>query len=82
MTILNPITTEKAINLIEKDNTIVFAVSRNEVKSTIKQKVEEMYQIKVHSVRTMLSPKGVKKAFVKLTKEFKADDLASKLKII
>ncbi len=80
--ILNPITTEKAINLIEKDNTLVFAVTRDEVKSTIKQKIEKMYEVKVLSVRTMLSPKGVKKAFVKLTKEYKADDLASKLKII
>jgi large subunit ribosomal protein L23 len=82
MVIEYPLLSEKAVGAIEKENKIVFIVTKNATKQQIKKAVEELYEVKVASVNTMMSMKGVKKAYVKLTPEFKAIDLATKLKII
>jgi large subunit ribosomal protein L23 len=80
--VLYPITNEKALNLIETQNTLTFVVQKDATKDQIKKEIESLYSVKVESVNTAISPIGIKKAFVKLKKGFKADDIASKLKII
>jgi len=80
--ILYPITNEKAIGLIEFQNTITFAVNPKSNKQEIKKDVETLFEVKVASVNTLISPSGIKKAYVKLAKGFKADDIAAKLKIV
>jgi len=81
MAILYPVTTEKAIALIERRNTLTFIVEGRATKNELKAEVEREYAVKVHSVNTLNDMKGRKKAFVRLTKEFKADDVAAKLGI-
>jgi large subunit ribosomal protein L23 len=73
---------EKAVGLIEKENKIVFIVSPRASKKEIKSSVEKMYSVKVDSVNTVNDTHGRKKAFVKLSKDSKASDLATKLSII
>ncbi|MEM4555019.1 MAG: 50S ribosomal protein L23 [Candidatus Anstonellaceae archaeon] len=80
--ILYPITNEKAVSLIEFQNTLTFVVEKNATKQQIKKDVEEMFEVKVASVRTLITPLGKKRAYVKLTKDYKADDIAAKLKIV
>lgn len=80
--ILYPITNEKAIGLIEFQNTLTFAVEAKATKPQIKKDVEELFEVKVASVRTLISPTGIKKAYVKLKEGYKADDVAAKLKIV
>ncbi|MCX8198135.1 MAG: 50S ribosomal protein L23 [Candidatus Micrarchaeota archaeon] len=80
--ILYPVTNEKAIGLIETQNTLTFVVNPKATKPEIKKDVEALFEVKVESVNTMISPTGVKKAYVKLKKGFKADDVAAKLKIV
>lgn len=81
MTILYPLTTEKAVGMIEKENKIIFMVEKAATKKEIKEAVEDMFGVKVESVNTLIMLDGKKKAFVKLKKGFSADDVAAKLKI-
>ena len=82
MVIEYPLLSEKAVGAIERENKLVFIVRKDATKQQIKKAVEEMYEVKVASVNTMISMKGVKRAYVKLMPQFKAIDLATKLKII
>lgn len=80
--IINPIATEKAIKVIESENKIVFTVDRKASKSDVKKAVESLYNVKVKSVNTLLTPEGTKKAFVKLSEENSAAELSMRLKIL
>jgi len=80
--ILYPITNEKAVGLIELQNTITFVVDKSANKQIIKKDVEALFEVKVANVRTLITPTGIKRAFVKLKEGFKADDVAAKLKIV
>ena len=82
MAVQYPLITEKAVGLIEKENKLVFVVDKTATKQGIKKAVEELYSVKVASVNTMISMKGRKKAYVKLKPEYKASDIATKLKIL
>ena len=82
MTIEYPLITEKSVGLIEKENKLVFIVEKKATKHDIKKAVEELYGVKVAAVNTMISLKGKKKAYVKLKPEFKASDIATKLKVL
>ena len=80
--ILYPITNEKAVGLIELRNTLIFAVEKSATKQQVKKDVEELFEVKVAAVNTLITPTGQKRAFVKLKEGFKADDVAAKLKIV
>jgi large subunit ribosomal protein L23 len=80
--IIRPVASEKALLLIERMNTLTFIVARNANKKLIKQAVEELYNVKVVSVRTLITRSGEKKAYVRLSDEYKASDIASKLGLL
>jgi large subunit ribosomal protein L23 len=80
--ILYPLMTESASLMVEKDNKLLFAVNMNAGKPDIKQAVEQLYEVKVDKITVLITPKGTKKAFVKLKPEFKASDVAIKLGIL
>ncbi len=82
MTLKYPITTEKAIGMIELQNKIIFVVDKSSTKPQIKDAVEKTYDVKVDAVNTLVTPKGEKRAYIKLQKGYNADDIAMKLKII
>ena len=74
-------TTEKCVRLLELENKLVVVVSRDVKKAEIKKQIEEVFNVKVDSVKTYI--KGNKKtAYVKLAKENLASDLASKFGVI
>ena len=78
---LKPITSEKAVKMIEMDNTLLFEAPRQKRKPQIKAEIEEIFSVKVKSVRTHI--KGNKKyAYVKLNKANPAIDVATKLGMI
>ncbi|MEM1606946.1 MAG: 50S ribosomal protein L23 [Candidatus Bathyarchaeia archaeon] len=79
--IIYPLITEVTSRLIERENKMVFIVNRAATKSDIKRAVEELYQVKVSSVNTLITREGTKKAYVKLSEEYSATDLAVKLGI-
>ncbi|MBI5253565.1 MAG: 50S ribosomal protein L23 [Euryarchaeota archaeon] len=81
MIIIHPDVTEKSMKLVESENKLVFVVSRNSSKNEIKTAVEKLYEVKVADVNTSITPRGVKKAYVKLTPEYKAEEVATRIGI-
>ena len=79
--IKRPLITEKTFDLIEKENKLVFIVGRSTNKNQIKRAVEKIHNVKVLKVNTLITPKGEKKAFVKLHPDNSAQDLAIDLGI-
>jgi large subunit ribosomal protein L23 len=77
-----PLMTESASLMVERDNKLIFVVNLKAEKSDVKHAVEELYEVKVSKVNLLITPQGEKKAFVKLTPEFKASDVAIKLGIL
>ncbi len=73
---------EKANRLLEEENTLTLIVDRRASKHQIKKAVEEIYGVKVAEVRTLITSRGYKKAYVKLSPESNARDLASRLGLI
>lgn len=77
-----PLTTESAMKMIEDDNTIVFIVDVRANKPKIKSAIAKMYDIQAAKVNTLVRPDGQKKAYVRLTNDHDALDVASKIGII
>jgi len=82
MKIKEVLATEKATKLIDSENTIVIIVDRNTTKSEIKKEIEKALNVKVVKVNTLITPTGDKKAYVKLSPEYKASDVAQKLGLL
>jgi len=80
--IKHPLMTEKAVNLIERENKVTFIVDRKATKKDVASAVEELYGVKVERVWTLITPRGEKKAMVKLMKGYNATDLAIRLGIL
>ncbi len=79
--VLRPYVTEKTYDLLEKQNKLVFIVSLQASKKLVKQAVETLYDVDVESVNTVRTLVG-KKAYVRLSKESSASDVATKLGLI
>jgi len=79
--IIKPISTEKAIRLIEAENTILFEVDRRNKKKEIREEIEKMFKVKVKSVNIV--NRGSKKiAYITLKKANPAIDIATRLGMI
>merc|ERR1712004_405346 len=76
-----PLTTESAMKKID-NNTLVFIVNRQADKRQIARAVKEMYKISASKVNTLIRPDGQKKAFVRLSADYDALDVANKIGII
>ncbi len=77
-----PLLSEDAVTLIESENKITFIVDIRSDKHDIKRAVQELYEVRVDHVSALITPEGEKKAFVKLSPDFKAADLAVRLGIL
>merc|ERR1711990_827281 len=78
-----PLTTESAMKKIEENSTLVFIVDVRASKLQIKEAIKRMYEpIDVSKINTLVRPDGQKKAYVHLTQDFDALDVANKIGII
>mgnify|MGYP001617309960 CR=1 FL=1 len=77
--IKNPISTEKIVRLMEKENKLLFIVDKKARKNEIKEAVKKLFNVKVVSVNTLNDVNGRKKAYVKLSNENPAIDIATEL---
>ena len=82
LVIVYPMMSEDTVKLIEGENKITFIVNNKATKNDVKRAVEELYEVNVSRVFTLTTPEGKKKAYVKLSPESKASDLAVKLGIL
>merc|ERR1711918_269607 len=77
-----PLTTESAMKKIEENNTLVFIVDVRAGKVQIKEAIKKMYDIDTQKINTLILPDGQKKAYVRLTQDYDALDVANKIGII
>lgn len=77
--IKHPLSTEKAIRLMESENKLLFIVDKKATKKDIAKAIEEMFKAKVEKVNTLIGPDCKKKAYVKFSPETPAIDIATKL---
>ena len=80
--VMYPLMTEVASRMLEAENKLVFVVNLKASKADIKRAVEELYEVRVEKVNVAITPKGLKKAFVRLHPDYKAVDVAIKLGIL
>ncbi|CAI8509720.1 unnamed protein product [Hanseniaspora opuntiae] len=72
-----PITSESSLKKVEDENILVFQVSMKSNKHQIKKAVKELYNADVLKVNTLVRPNGTKKAYVRLTADHDALEIAS-----
>jgi len=77
-----PLTTESAMKKIEENNTLVFIIDKRASKVQIKEAIKKMYDIDTQKINTLIRPDGQKKAYVRLTQDYDALDVANKIGII
>jgi large subunit ribosomal protein L23 len=77
--VLYPISSEKALRLMEGENKLVFVVARKSTKAQIRNDIEKLFGVKVTNVNTYFTPGALKKAIVKLDSSTPAMDVATKL---
>lgn len=63
-------------------NTLVFLIHPRANKVQVKRAFKDIYQVKPRAVNTLVTPKGTKKAYIRLRPEDDAVSLASKLGMI
>lgn len=80
--LIYPHLTEKSMNMVELENKLVFIVDKKADKEAIKKAIEKEFEAEVEWVRTEITTRGQKKAFIKIGPDFSAADIASKLGMI
>lgn len=80
--IKNPLCTESALNQIEDHNTLTFLVHTRANKRQIAAAVKSLYEVDIVKVNTLIRPDGQKKAYVRLTSDHEAFEVASTIGII
>lgn len=75
------ISSEKAVRLLEIENTLVVETNRTDSKTKIKEEIEKMFNVKIDSINTLIRD-NKKFAYVKLNKSNPAIDIATKLGMI
>lgn len=77
--ISHPHLSEKSMTKVDEENTLVFIVDERSEKNQIQRAVEELFEVEVEKVNTQNTRKGRKKAYVKLSPEYEALDVATQL---
>jgi large subunit ribosomal protein L23 len=75
---MKPLSTEKAVMMIESINTLSFITNKEKTKDEIKKELEDLFKIKIDKIRTSIR-NNKKYVYVKLNEKFPAIDVATKL---
>jgi len=70
---------EKSMNMVEMENKLVFVVDKKARREDIKKAVETEFGVTVENVNIVITTKGMKKAFVKLSEKDLASDIATRM---
>ncbi|RLI73475.1 50S ribosomal protein L23 [Archaeoglobales archaeon] len=70
--------TEKSTAELEK-NILTAIVDIRANKKQIKNEIERLFGVEVEKVNTLVTPKGEKKAYIKLKPEYSAEEILSRL---
>jgi large subunit ribosomal protein L23 len=75
----HPLVTEKAMNEMDFDNKLQFIVHLDATKAEVRDEIESRYDVVIEKVNTQVTPKGKKKATVRLSEEDDAQEIASRI---
>ncbi|MEF8801594.1 MAG: 50S ribosomal protein L23 [Halolamina sp.] len=75
----HPLVTEKAMDQMDFDNKLHFIVHIDANKTEVKEEIESRYDVTVHSLNTLITPRGEKKAIVRLSEADDAQEIASRI---
>ena len=78
--LFHPYVTEKTMFQMEGENKLEFVVRRSATKEEIKREFEEQFEVKVESVNTKNTKEG-KRAMIKLTEDYSAEDVGMRIGI-
>ncbi len=78
---LRAVSSEKAVRLIELNNTLVFQVDRRKNRTEIKKEIEDSFKVKVDSINSLIR-KNKKYVYAKLNAKNPAIDVATSLGMI
>ena len=81
MIVKYPLSTEKAVRLMESENKLLFVVDKKANKEEIKKEIEEDFGVKVDSLNSLIR-KNKKYVYAKLNAKNPAIDVATKLGMI
>ncbi len=81
MIIKRPIETEKWIGKIEFENTIAFEVDIRVTKLDVAKELERLFKAKAKKIRTHIKD-NTKIAIITFGKDVKAEDIATKMKMV
>ncbi|KAI0243903.1 60S ribosomal protein L23A, partial [Massospora cicadina] len=76
--IKKPLNTEHAMKKIENHNTLVFICDLRATKPQIKRAIKKLYDVDALKVNTLITPRGFKKAYIRLTPDHEALDVANR----
>lgn len=77
-----PLNSDMAMKKIEENNTLTFIVDSRSNKTQIKKAMRKLYQVKTAKVNTLITPQGLKKAYIRLAASHDALDIANKIGIV
>lgn len=77
--IKHPLNTESTMKKLEEENTLVFICDPKASKKTIARSIHELYGVEAYKVNTLIRPSGDKKAYVRLTAETDATEVAGRI---
>jgi large subunit ribosomal protein L23 len=80
--LMYPHLAEKSMKMVEAENKLVFMVKRNARKVQIRDAIEAAFGVKVTKVNFEITMAGQKKAYVKLSQEFSASDIATRMGMV
>ncbi|ELZ33516.1 50S ribosomal protein L23P [Halogeometricum pallidum JCM 14848] len=75
----HPLVTEKAMNEMDFDNKLQFVVDLSATKPEIVEELQSRYEVSIENVNTQITPKGTKKATVRLSEDDDAQEVASRI---
>ena len=77
-----PLSTEKAVRDMEMTNSLIFIVDLKANKRQIKWATQKAFNVKVLKVRTMITRKGEKKAYIQLSPDTPAAEITTQLGLL
>ena len=80
--IIQPVSSDKNIQKMERENTMTFLVGSKATKGQIKEAFTKLYNVRVRKVNTLNTAKGTKKAYIRLQNDKDALNIASKIGIL
>ncbi len=82
MAIIKVVNSEKSQRLLEFENKVTLIVDRFTDKDSLIDEIKAVYGVKVVDVHLLWTPKGEKKAIVKLDKSHAPDEIATKFGLV